>query len=167
MVQGRKPSRGPWRNGGVVAWRGVAEMSYTCTKCGKEGLLFLLDGGVCSECFVEPEFDAPLERKKTHPRAKYDDRECVHCKEVYTPDWANQSLCSPECKRLWGNKNRSARARGAYVKLEFMPLVCALDSCDEVFTPNVWNKRFCSAECSAEKNRQRSRGVINANTEDI
>ena len=78
---------------------------YKCKNpdCGKQAV-YLLEGGRCKHCFIPPtipkedmpETEVVFKNLKTIP--------CYHCRRKFKQTQPMQGFCSPECKRLDGNR---------------------------------------------------------------
>jgi hypothetical protein len=73
---------------------------YTCSNkdCGKKAV-YLLEGKLCSECFVPPIID-DLPKEPEFKDLKTLPCNYVECKKPFKQEHPHQGYCDDECKRL-------------------------------------------------------------------
>jgi hypothetical protein len=113
-------------------------MTYTCSKCPKDGLLFLLEGKLCPSCHTPSPMLKPPVNKPKFKRAKV--CQWVECGAKLNPSLHGLvRFCSPECKRLKGV------ASSASFRLKQRATKCP--ECRERFKKRTKEQKFCSQSC--------------------
>lgn len=132
---------------GAAMWKGgrrVSEEVVTCRKCraervehGKVGT-YKLRGCRCDLC-VEA-FRAAARKNDAARRARTGKqvRQCVACGVAFNPR-ANQTLCSPECRKAQLGRYGSHRSRAAFWGVDFETIDRA-----EVFERDGWTCGICT-----------------------